>query len=327
MKTSFISATTIIDDWLDLVPDEERVDEPFMRKMANKAVSKFITSDQYEEKIALMTVKGYKIELPQDFRYVVQAAYNIDSSRCSREEVVQWTQSAFDGSGCSVTIDLNCPKCHETTCSCGSSVISVDVNRVYETSHPEIYTSYMDHFYRSGGTTGRGTHSYYHPQFCLMRHKSGSFHNLAYHIGECLNLNVDSEIEYSIEHPFMIVNFEAGQVLISYMGRRTDENGYLFMPDNEYALDAVVKFIEERLAYKRWRASKSQTDGVFYQTALALMTAAFRTARGKLMQPNQDKFKVFVDNYWRKLIPYHHYEQNMRRFQRDKAIPTPNWLV
>lgn len=327
MKTPFISIRTIVEEWLDTSGEKGQIDEFLIYKFANSAMEMLSTDEQLEENIALIQVRNYKVELPDNFKFVVQAAYNIEEEYCSREEVVQWTQKALDGSGCNITIDLDCPRCHKTECSCNSTVLTVDINRIYENAHPELYTSYMNHFYKSGGTTKRGTHSFYHPRFCLMRPKSGSFHNLPYHIGKCLNLDVDCEIEYAIDHPYMIVNFEKGQVLLSYLGVKRDEDGYRLIPNNEYAIDAIIAYIEERMAYTRYRSTESPTAERFWLHAKQEKNSKMRIAKSKLQMPSQDEWKVFLDNYWRKIVPYYFYEQNMRRFDRDDAIPGTHWIV
>lgn len=317
-KYNNISLLSIIEDYLDFSGHEGELDETWVLKQANDAVSRIVTDQQLVHEIALLDVRDYKAELPSQMRYVVQAAAKEDAKYpSSREEVSQYVQKVF-GTDCEFEINLNCKQCGNTGCSCDTNVLEVDVNRIYETAHPELFTQYMSHFYRSGGNTGRGTKSYYHPEFLLMRKTSNNFFNVPYHINECLNLGIESVYEYDIKMPNIVVNFKQGQILLAYMATPTDKDGYRLIPDVEVVFQAINYYIEERMAFRNYRSSKTQNDRAFWQEMFQLKEKMIKRARITLQIPSEDEWWQFVKNHWTKVVPYYKWEQNFNRGLPDQ---------
>ena len=325
MTTSYVSIDTVLQEYLDISGEESLdssyyggVKEELILKWAHDALERVHTDRQHCHRIALLRVENYKAELPLGFKYIAQAACRVDPQEpCLREEIVEWTQKSLCDTGCSYTISKECPKCHETNCDC-NLIVEVDANRIYQDSRPELYTQYMSHFYRHGGLNKRGMRSQYHPDFYLMRKTSNNFFNVPYHIGNCLNLNLDTRIEYDIDHPYIIVNFEKGEILLSYISDRTDENGYRLVPDLPTVHEAIAIYVDEKMAYRRWRREGGSTNRVDWRELRSLREQAIARARSQLQIPDQDEFKQYMDNHWRKLIPYWDYDRNLGRFQVDK---------
>lgn len=320
MRYPTISIHTIIEDYLDFSGHEGELDETWVLKQANDAVERLSTDQQLVHVIEILDVKNYKTKLPDKLQYICQAAYRIESQNCcSREEISQFTQKVL-GTDCELEINIKCPQCHQTSCSCDQAAIEVDVNRIYETAHPEYFTRYMDHFYRSGGNTIRGTRSYYHPGFYLMKKTSNHFFNIPYHIDECINLRTDCAVEYDIHHPNLVVNFKEGEVLLSYLAVATDEDGYRLIPNVEVVFEAINYYIEERMAFRKYRQTREQKDRIFWQQMKELREKHIARARTQLQTPAPDEWWQFVENHWRKVLPYYNWYENYNRGTRDKFM-------
>lgn len=325
MQVPYVSIKAAVTDYIDFANPEEEINETLLLKLANDAASLICSDDQTDHKVALLEVRNNQATLPDDFRKVVQAAYRDAPGRPHlKEEIVQWTQHALDDSGCSVDITLNCKDCFETQsedcdkCSQSSTkpFIIVDVDRAYENTHPELYTKYMSHFYTYRNLNERGG-CVYHPEFRLMGARTNNFGNLDYHIQGCLNLNLDCEIEYDINLPSITVNFPKGQILLSYMGLKTDEEGYRLLPNTPRAFRAINWYIEERMNY---RAYKKTGDPKYYRLwtdSVREMEKAIARARIELDMPEYDTFMRYIKSHWKRIIPYHNHEANLNRFQRD----------
>lgn len=225
------------------------------------------------------------------------------------------------GTGCEIEISIKCPECHNEPCSCTDrKVIEVDVNRIWETANPQYYAKYMDHFYMHGGNTGRGTRSLYHDDFYLMKVASGNFWNAPYHLNGCLNMRIESEYEYSIQPPSMIVNFKEGEVLIGYMASQTDDDGYLMVPNTPQAIQAIIWYVQERLAFQRYSQTASSKDEKFWSNMMIMREKHIGRAKEELRHFSEDEFWQFVENHWRKMIPYRKFHQNLDRNQADQFM-------
>lgn len=325
MEVPYVSIRAAVADYIDFANPEEEVNETLILKLAHDAASLICSDDQTDHKIALLEVKNNQATLPDDFRKVVQAAYMTAPYRPHlKDEIVQWTQYALDDSGCSVDITLNCPECFETEgadCSgcdkpSNKPFIVVDVDREYENTHPELYTKYMSHFYTYRNLNERGG-CIYHPEFRLMGSRTNNFGNLDFHIPGCLNLGLDCEVEYDINLPSITVNFPKGQILLSYMGIKTDKDGYRLLPNTTRAFRAVNWYIEERMNYIMYKKTSDMKYYRLWNDSKIEMEKAILRAKSELDMPEYDTLMRYMKSHWKRIIPYHNHERNLNRFQRD----------
>lgn len=311
MKYEKISIQSVVEDFIDFTGEDSEIDEQLILKFADDAISRFSDPEQYVFGIYLLPVENYKAKLPKGFKLVAQAAFRKGPDPGNlREQIIEWNQDVL-GTDCTLVTNLECDNCDE------EAIIISDVNRIYESAHPELYTQDMFHFLRSGGTTSRGTQCGYSSQFYLMKPASSTFQNIPMHVSECLNLKVESEIEYAVTPPYISVNEKEGDILLACFTEDLDEEGYRRVPNVPIVFEAINRFIEERLAYIRFRKSGSQADGNFYQMALQLKEQAIGRAKSQLQMPSYVEFKSFIDSYWKRVLPYYNYESNMGRYQKD----------
>lgn len=168
------------------------------------------------------------------------------------------------------------------------------------------------------GDSSSNNHCTLHPHFHLMRRTSNYYFNVPYHVNECININADSKVEYDIYLPNMLVNFKKGQVLLSYLGSNVDSEGYLMIPNVPLIFDAVILWIEERLAYIDYRKNKEVKERTFWQQSLQLRDKAVKQARSYLATPTPDEWEMFIRNHWIRKVPNYRWEAFHNKHVGDK---------
>lgn len=322
MNTQLISVKAAVKEYLRLSGHQGELDKNDIIAWANDATSRIITDEQFIHKISLIEVRNYKAQLPTGFKTIVQAAYKQDE-KCSdhlREEVVAFTDRQM---GCSLEVTLECPKCSEDTDHCSKRDIIVNADRLWQNAHPEHKVAYMKHFFNYTNANG-GKYSIYHPEFRLMKPATGSFANNDYHIGKCANLNVDCEIEYTISYPNIIVNFQEGTILLSYFSKPIDEDGYLMIPNEPVAIEAVAWYIQEKMLYRKYMEDFSQGTRIAWQQAMELREKFISRARAELQIPDYDVWNRFVKSFIHKIIPFYNYENELYRSSKANIYKYPN---
>ena len=99
-----------------------------------------------------------------------------------------------------------------------------------------------------------------------------SFAGAKRHIKGCLNLrkelNCSACTKYQIEENTIFVNKQKGQLLISYLAIDVDEEGYRKIPDVSEVVDAIVFFLQEKMAWLEYVKNGDQNQYRIYQESL-----------------------------------------------------------
>jgi len=202
------------------------------------------------------------------------------------------------------------------------------------------------------------------PQFQMVRPTSNYFFNLPGSLKACNVPSYDTNLEYRIEdgvielnnfksyncnncssciqekqnnHPSDYqsqgaceYNYEPekdGHILISYLGRRMDDEGWLMIPNEEYVASAVTDGVIEFLARRRYSITKEQKDRHYW---IAMKQEAFKSvtqARSRLRISTYDKWEQFVENHWTKRIPYRNYKNlNNASVQDEYRLPNESYI-
>lgn len=314
MKVNLVSVKTAVREFIRNTGHQGELDKSDIIAWANDASSRVITEEQYTHKITLLEVKDYKVLLPHDFKYIIQAGYLIDDSRnCKklREEVIQFKDKQW---GCNLEINLVCPKCHKQDCNtCEAPTIIVDADRTWRDSHPEHAAAYMKHFYDYGHPFDSEYRSTYHQDFRLMRPNTGSFNNIDFHIKNCINLNLDCEINYTIDLPNIVVNFKEGKILLAYMARPIDEEGYLMIPDVPVVHEAIGWYVQTKMAYRTFCMDPSQNNRILWTTAVEMSEKMISRARSEMNTPTYEEWSSWHKKFIHRIIPRYDFEQDQYR--------------
>lgn len=324
MKTNFVPIETVIDEYIDLTDYKGRLEKNVLLKWAQDVIHKLEVEDSLTHKIALLDIKDYQARVPDDFAKITQVALRTPQERkVRRYEIVEWTQKVLDGSGCEFTITMDCPKCKSPDCSCASPEVVIDVDRMWEMNHPETKYGHMPHFVRTGGWVNEGgPHaSPYHPEFVILRAAQHNFFNADHYVRGCLNLDkklmADMPYEFLYEPPYLRINAKEGQLLFSYLAKRTGASGYLMVPNHPYVFESITWYIEEKMLYRQYRKTGDPAHLRASQYALQQKEVAMGRAREVLGTPDFQSWWSFMENMWVRNYPYHDFFQQMNRKQRD----------
>ena len=259
-------------------------------------------------------MENFKGSLPKDLAEIVQMAFKEDvKTKVRRTEIVEWTQKLYDGSKCELTITKDCPKCHEkvTECKCETPEVVYNVDRLWELSHPEFKYQHMKHYYRHGGLTNDNQWvSPYHSDFILMKYSHHSFFNADSHIPGCLNLNTrlmaNQKVEYKVNNHTIDVNKEKGQILISYLAVRLDEEGYRMIPDLEEVFEAIKWNAIEAMTYREMNKAATQQERqhykFLYSDAKRNRIIAMGEAYEVLNTPSYEDWRTFIEQNYLKVL-------------------------
>lgn len=302
------SIKSIIWEWLNHSGegDDKAINERNIIRLANSALKRAMPVTMLDEKIAVLPVEQGRATIPSDWRITNQIGYSrhlFTDTRCY-DEIEK----------CAVTLvgedfvrKPYCRECRSEKCRCGKNpVIVIPSDLAWQEKNPEFVYKFQQHYYSHFSMSGN-RYSAYHPEFMLIRRKQGNFFQVG-HIKECVNLRINTPIEYDFKAPNIILNtHHNGTLLMSYMGLRTDDDGYPMIPDNEYLKDYILYFIDERLAYQECRRTKRQDECNFHQLAELKAREALKTVRAKAI-PSYDKMSAYLKNKFNKLFPLSEYD-------------------
>lgn len=316
MRVPLKSIRTILEDYADYSGEELQLQESVILKIAEDKAYGLITDEQLDQKVALIDIKDYIGKLPKGLKYIVQAGYVLENE-CpyTREQLIETTKQIY-GTDCKMRINFECPVCHLDKCDCSSDIVVVEADQMWKDAHPEHNTAHAKHFSGYGRLNQTGN-MYGYPKFQLMRRASGNFFNTPYHIPKCINIDFDSDIEYNVDPPNIVTNFKKGIVLISYFGYRTDDQGYLMIPDHPQVYDSIFYAIEEKMAWKAFRKTGEAKWNNLNQIARQRKHTATRAAVNALGSPDPDAFYQFLENHWTKFIPYWEHRERLGNYQPD----------
>ncbi len=326
----YISIETALHEFRRITQTTTEFNKSDILAFANDALDRIVPAQEYVQKIVILPVENYKAEVPMDFAVITQLAFRekcVDHSN-PRIVVSELTQNIL-GSDCDLKISLDCPECgSQEVCGCKTAVIEVKADRMFEMNNPQLLHKYANHFYDYGTMTpGLGKMSQYHSEFRLIRKTTSSFFNVPYHISECINFNLDCNVEYSVDLPNIIVNVKEGELLLSYMAVKTDENGYRMIPNDPTVIRAVGNAVLERHIYSEYiRSGYQQNIRIAWQMQEALMEKWIARARTRLSIPEFDDMHSFITGFIFRVVPKRDYwEDGMRRRPDSFRYPSETY--
>lgn len=322
MKTSYVSITNAIADWIDDNDlGHEEINDKILIKWAVDCVRWCSTQEQLKHRVTVLTVENSRARLPDDFVLLAQAASNVfyeepcdckedDTQPCCgdksvvrngrmpktrREDIVQWVQGTLE-KDCNLEINLVCPTCHETGCTCDTPAIEVDVDRIWEMAHPEIYYGHFTRIGRFGNGPGENS-SYYTPKFKLMRYSTNNFHRLQHMITDCPNVDCSNcHKEFTLDLPYIEVDFGEGEVLLSYLGKALDGDGNIMIPDHPDIFEAIVNHLDYKWYRMKWKKEKDPGDRIISNEAMQLRDMHIGIAKSELEIPEFHQFKNYLES-------------------------------
>jgi hypothetical protein len=303
MDLEYISIKTVLEDYIDYSGEQLQIPESIVLKTANDTLQKILTGENLDLRIAKLEIKDYQAILPKGFKSVVQCLYrDFTPHRLRREEVVEWSQNLYNGDGCKLKINLECPNCHQDSCDCNSDVVVVNVDRMWQDSHPEYYAS--KRYLHNYGKVGDPRHNACY-DFKIMRRRQNNFGMIKYHIPNCINLHFDdpNHAEYEISLPKIVTSIKEGEILLSYLSTVLDDEGYFMIPNHSRIMEALFYAIEERMLWKDLRKTGDPKFRELFLIAEKKKNDSIALARAAIQVPSYDQWMEFARNHWTKYIP------------------------
>lgn len=323
MKVPYVSIKNAVFDWItDNKLSQEEVDEPLLIKWGVDCVRWCSTQEQLKHRIVILQVNNSRARLPDDFVLLAQAASNVrweepcicdqepQPDCCSksipnynrlpksrREDIVQWVQGTLE-KDCELEINLKCPTCRKSDCDCDSPVVEVDVDRIWEMAHPEIYYGHFTRIGRFGYGPGQNSPyaSYYTPKFKLMRYATNDYHRLRNILTDCPNVNCDNCYkEFILDLPYIEVDFGEGEILLSYLGRPLDGDGEIMIPDHPDVIEAIVNHLDYKWYRALWKKTGDRKDREVSTEAMQLREQHIGLAKSELQIPEFHQFKNYLE--------------------------------
>lgn len=313
----------VLPDWEEDSGSKLIIEPVVIKKWAHDEVKRLITSEQYIEKMALITVNDYigEIPNPDSFVSIIQAAYgDVKQKECTREEVVRWTKTDYK-SDCKIHVELDCPKCGERDCEHSVEFARVNINEIDLAQRPDWTHSHTVGYYKFNQIGQGKCTSGYNPYFILMRPSLNNFFGIKYHIKNCVNLNADSVVEYKMEMPYIRLNIKKAKVLMVYFGLNTDAQGYVMVPDIPQVWDCIRLRISERIAFRQYEKFKTMETRIFHKDVQKDYKDAFFIAKAALNMPDIGVFKHIMKNHFKKIIPNYYNEENFGAETADTYRP------
>lgn len=325
MNVRLISIRSVLKEFVDSLYIGEEYNERHILKIAQDIVRRIISDEQYAYRIALFRVHNYKAVITDEgFKKVHEISYREEPTQpCSREELYEFVQHSFDGSGCKLVMQLECPNCQESSCKCDEGII-VDVNSISRRANPKLDVGHAKHFIGQKSTLERGNGCSFHPGFKLMRPATHAYFGLDHHVSGCINMDMGDTAEYRIEFPVITTSFKEGEVLLSYLATPLDEEGYLLIPDHELIFQAIKLGLMEARMERAFITGMGPQERVNWQVLIAEKERIIGRARNELKLPPEHEVVAFFDNHLRKVAPYWGWRRNLNKYQKDQYRPWEN---
>lgn len=330
MRVEFISPESIVSDFIeDAGIGHEEVDENTLYRWVNDCVHWLVTTEQYVPKFSIVQIINGRGKKPQDLK-LLSAAYGRNvpikvcdcdqeekpeccegrtrgimrdyGTRTSRQMVSQWVADIY-GTDSELEINVKCPRCQKSSCDCATQTVEIDVDRIWEMSNPWIYYQNFNRIGRFGNGPQYGEDE---PKFEMMRFKTHTLFNVQHVLGECPNVYCkDCELEFSIDNEYVNTNFENGEVLLAYYGRRQDDYGHLMVPDHPDAIEAVFQHLVHKWFHRSYLRSSPSNQSAREKslTAKTLRDEHISYARSALQLPEFEEFHSFVKNTLHTRVP------------------------
>jgi hypothetical protein len=296
---NYIPLEPIIEDWIeDNKLSQEQVSKTKLKRWATDVAKDFLTVDASKHKIAVLSVVNTKAELPADFHTMISVAYRIfeDKKDCTTiTRVSEYTQRQY-GQECDLEIRVKCNKCNKTSCDCNRGVVEVDVNRIWEMENPWYYNT------SRFGVPIDSTELYDRKKengFRLMAYTTNPYHNAQYHVPSCVNLHCHNcEYHYSLDLPFIETDImtknEHAELLISYLGKRTDQKGDPLIPDITSAIEAIEYHLSYRWYRMEFVGTGSPIAQRIYTESEQKRDRSISRVKTELAIPDKDEFIAFA---------------------------------
>lgn len=306
MEVNFVSPSAFMSDWLATRMHDKNM---LVRRSVNDYVSRLLTSDQLTTSIALIDVKDSIGILPSNFKAAIQVAYGLPkhNHQCTRENVVKWIGKEEN---CDYEISVKCHKCNKKNCKCSEPIATLNVGSIDIAANPQ-WVEHRRVSYMGYGKVGDNCYSSFNPHFLLMKPSTNHFFNINYHIKNCVNYHVTSDVEYKIFDRKIEVNIKECKVLIAYIGYYVDSKGLLMVPDIAEVWSGLRYYVDSKIAYDKYINTYDPKFERAFRQLDSLADREAGIAKIKLGRLPLNRLRAIWDDFYGRKIPNYYHEENL----------------
>lgn len=275
---------------------------------------------QLKHSIAIIPIQDGVGLLPKDFRAMGLALYYpwIPQLDKLAENIKTTHEDRYPGLTGTLLVDQACHRCHQEECNHGKPIVDLDL---YDTRRMQTFSDYnrfiasFHEAYQQGGYYCNGNF----PGGYLMHARTNAFFGVSYHVGNCINLNLDTPLEYELDLPrVMTPGIDSGYMVISYAAIRLDKNGYRMVPKTAKVVNAIVAGVRMNLAAIDYEEKRTNAERTYWMDMRRDYDNLMAVAMNQLNGPDMDEEIVFNRNHWQKMIPYSNWPENLNRLMNDQ---------
>jgi hypothetical protein len=308
MRTEYISAKEVLNQYIMKMgtDDTSYFDEDVCKIFIDEGMDELTTSSNLEVCIDHITVsnpKTGKFKLKSNFVRPVQIAYRgvpTPEEYYTRTTVSEFVERSLTD-GCDVKVALDCPKNKDAAWS-----VEVDVKDYMLASNPAIAQGYSRFLMGHTGSEEGHFQSNLNKGFQIVKPTLSYFHALPQNLKSCnVPYMIGGNLEYSINNKIVQINSDdpCGEILVSYLGRRVDDEGWLLIPNEVFILKALEARVVEGFAKQDYKRAKSQNNRAFWMDMKADADKLIAKAKSKFRIKDPDEFKAIIDNIVRRRVP------------------------
>ena len=304
-KYELITKESFLDYYLSNKGAGFKYNEDEIFRYIDEGIDAVCEADMWDPVVALINIDNYQGELPKDFTRVIQVLYkpvHSNKDKVKRAHIVEYTRELFGTNGCQLRINVECPKCHNLDCDCKTSVLKLESAEA-EFRFPEIVANLT----RASRVVSTNPESpfYVHfnhrqPQWQWIRPAQNHFFNHSYHVGDCINYHIETNVEYKIQPPVIIVNEPKAQILMAALVTRKDEDGYRLIPNVPIVLRLLDTWVECYSNRQKWLRMADPINERMRRALDQERLALLRTARAEINALDPDEQEAYMSNFFRK---------------------------
>ena len=301
--TRYLEVDTLVNEYLTDREINGAHREEIHRRWVSRATEQLVRTRCWQYRLALLTVKNNVAELPKYIENIcLVGSLEAGHPYVGREEMRSWVYDVM-GNDCQVEVRLNCPKCHNSQCSCPEPLIELEMDKLYREERPYLtHVNYWNFLGYSAPMTDGFSCMAIAPKFKLMRPvvSNAVFWASSYFLGVCNDLGTAwaSPHYFSIDQDKLITDMREGQILMAYFSQVRDSQGYMKVPDNPYVVEAILAYMDMQYAKRKARAG-NQTDRNNARDALMDWKQAQAIAINKLEMPSEEEWEGIINRYYK----------------------------
>lgn len=303
MRTEYISIHKVISEYLITTNKNSETDEELALMFADNAIDELMVKDNLKLYIFHGILYNNKVQLPANFRYPLQVAYRVQerSEDQLQTTVSEYIQRSFDDD-CNKVVKV-LPSKDKLNSDCDSYPIEINATDVLLASNPELALNYSK-LLVGYSNQPQGLRSNLHGDFTIAKPSRNYFFNLPDKIKSCQVPNLDNFITYTIEDRIIDLNLNnrKTEILVSYTGRRLDDDGFQMIPNEAFVFEAVKARIMQGFALRDYHTSPTQITERMWMNMMQYADRLISKARSRLRIPDADQWDSMMDNIARKRI-------------------------